>query len=693
MAESTSSCGVGSSTSDLTTDESRSDGPPPQKKRKSVSGVKFKPSWILPKFVSSSTKGARYAYCQLCAKHFTVSHGGINYIKRHVEGAVHQQKYKDSQSCASISSLFGGNQQQRLIHASNVLSAEIKMTQFIAVHNLPFQAADHLSDLFKSIFPDSAIASDFACKRTKTKAIICDALDPHMKTAVVDIVKSTAYSLLCDESNDSGDSVKLLTILVRFFDPVREIVVTRHLDTVGITDVSAEGIFTALAETVQKYNLQFSNLLSFASDTCNVMKGARCGVVAKLRGEQPKLLDIHCICHLVSLVVKSATKTLPLKIDELLVDIYYHFHYSVKRVTSLKEYADFCCTEYKSILKHVETRWLSLTRVIQRTLEMWDALGSYFASHSDVDKAGKVRNIHKLLSNPITKVWFCFLSNVLVVFNKFNIYFQTSKTSTIHKLHGESIRLLKTVLSFFLDPSIVRDHSGDLTRIQFTDTAIHLPHSDLFIGDSTSALLLHLDEEGVTTRTFYEGVVNFYIAAIKKLIKAFDFKSKNLQALSFLDPCNSQIITQSTFNLIEQNFSITFDKAAVKLEHREFVLDTDVKPDDYSDAVAFWVNIAHLRSPMGELKYANLALLALKLLSIPSSNADSERVFSLVRRIKTEFRSSLLTETLSALIGCHFNKTSSCCEMASIDESLISKAKTCTRERNLSYASNSSSAS
>ena len=65
------------------------------------------------------------------------------------------------------------------------------------------------------------------------------------------------------------------------------------------------------------------------------MMGARGGVIAKLRDEPPKLPDTHCICHLVSLVVKSATKTLPLKIDELLVDIYYHFHYGVKRVTFL----------------------------------------------------------------------------------------------------------------------------------------------------------------------------------------------------------------------------------------------------------------------------------------------------------------------------------------------------------------------
>ena len=63
----------------------------------------------------------------------------INDVNCHIEGAVHQQKYKDSQGCASISSMLVGNQQQRLIHASNVLSAEIRMAQFIAVHNLPFQ--------------------------------------------------------------------------------------------------------------------------------------------------------------------------------------------------------------------------------------------------------------------------------------------------------------------------------------------------------------------------------------------------------------------------------------------------------------------------------------------------------------------------------------------------------------------------
>ena len=59
--------------------------------------------------------------------------------------------------------------------------------------------------------------------------------------------------------------------------------------------------------------------------------------------------------------------------------------------------------EFKSILKHCETRWLSLTCSIKRTLEMWEPLLSYFTSHPDVEKAGKVNSIYCNLSDPLYK--------------------------------------------------------------------------------------------------------------------------------------------------------------------------------------------------------------------------------------------------------------------------------------------------
>ena len=214
-------------------------------------------------------------------------HGGHNDAKRHCETSGHQKKHSELQSNSTITSFFG---ESSISHSSKVISAEVMMAQFIALHNLPFQAADHLSDLVSSMFPDSKIAADFSSKHTKTKSIICDALDPYLKNPVVESLKTTPFNLMCDESNDKGDRCKLLTILVRLFDSRTESIVTHHLETVGITDFTAEGIFSALKDTLEKYNLPLTNLVSFTSDTCNVMKGERGGVIAKLRSVQPKSL-------------------------------------------------------------------------------------------------------------------------------------------------------------------------------------------------------------------------------------------------------------------------------------------------------------------------------------------------------------------------------------------------------------------
>ena len=44
-------------------------------------------------------------------------------------------------------------------------------------------------------------------------------------------------------------------------------------------------------------------------------------------------------------------------------------------------------------IKHVETRWLSLLRVIGRVLNLWPALVSYFYSHPDAEERGQVQTI------------------------------------------------------------------------------------------------------------------------------------------------------------------------------------------------------------------------------------------------------------------------------------------------------------
>ena len=65
--------------------------------------MKFKYYWTLLTHIFSSSKGIWFAHCELCTKHLITSHGGMNDIKHHLGGTVHQQKYIDLQGSASIS--------------------------------------------------------------------------------------------------------------------------------------------------------------------------------------------------------------------------------------------------------------------------------------------------------------------------------------------------------------------------------------------------------------------------------------------------------------------------------------------------------------------------------------------------------------------------------------------------------------
>jgi len=62
------------------------------------------------------------------------------------------------------------------------------------------------------------------------------------------------------------------------------------------------------------------------------------------------------------------------------------------------------------------------------------------------------------------------------------------------------------------------------------------------------------------------------------------------------------------------------------------------------------------------------------LLSTPCSNADSERRFSMLRKIHTDQRGSLDHSTIVALMNIKFNCTG-CCTEPKFDSELLSKCK------------------
>ena len=56
-------------------------------------------------------------------------------------------------------------------------------------------------------------------------------------------------------------------------------------------------------------------------------------------------------------------------VEDVMIDIFYHFDKSTKRKAELADYCTFCDVEFRRVLKHVSTRWLRVWS--------WQSLGPY----------------------------------------------------------------------------------------------------------------------------------------------------------------------------------------------------------------------------------------------------------------------------------------------------------------------------
>ena len=78
-------------------------------------------------------------------------------------------------------------------------------------------ASDHFTKLLPKLCPDSKIARDFRCGRTKTTSILNEALAPDCTKKVVDMLNEQPYSIMVDEATDLGD-VKTLLVMARAYN-------------------------------------------------------------------------------------------------------------------------------------------------------------------------------------------------------------------------------------------------------------------------------------------------------------------------------------------------------------------------------------------------------------------------------------------------------------------------------------------
>ena len=165
-------------------------------------------------------------------------------------------------------------------------------------------------------------------------------------------------------------------VTIRIYDLAQNSIVTCFLDICTSNSSTADGIFSVV-DSRMKELLRCSNpwalCTSVGVDNTSVIVGARDSLKTRVISCNPTIYFNGCACHILHNAAQKAAESFAVccgfDVEEFIIDIFYWFDKSTKRKNGLKSYCTFCDQEYRAIVKHASTCWLSLEIAVQTCFE------------------------------------------------------------------------------------------------------------------------------------------------------------------------------------------------------------------------------------------------------------------------------------------------------------------------------------
>lgn len=573
-----------------------------------------------------------------------------------------------------------------------VTHAEVLFTHFLVEHNIHVSASDHAGPLFRAMFlQDKFSAEDiirkYSCARTKTTCIV-NKLAEIETTSLVQAMQAGPYSLATDASNDKNE--KLFPVVVRMEKDGA--VQTRLL---SILELKAKGTGENVAQMILKdlesKSVPLKNCLALTTDNANVMVGKRSGLYGQLLQHHPDLYSTGCICHRIHLAAEWASKCLPRNVSSFFVDIYFYMDKSANRMNAFKSIQEECGTPITEVPKHVPTRWLSLATTCDWVLQQWEPLTKFFEMECSVDSSTarelqvessqscrKTSALDSLRSKTM-KLCVAYLSYVLPVFNAANLVFQ-KEDAQIHRQRRIMLRLLSDLLTMFVKPSAMVYKLA--TEVDYKSPYNMESDKDIMVGQQCRELLSLVGSP--RDAEFSKSVKKFLSTAVTYLIKNLPISDPVLLHAEVAD-----ISTRASASFSAVQHLVTKFPAILPPDSSLDCLEKQFKAYQRADVPSAieqlptseeqWQKLGLLKDDLGDILLPHLPRIMLRILSIPHSNASCERMFSLVRKNRTEFRANMSVETLESLIT--LKQSAGTCYLQKPDKKVLNACKGATAER------------
>lgn len=349
---------------------------------------------------------------------------------------------------------------------------------------------------------------------------------------------------------------------------------------------------------------------------------------------------------------------LPFSVGKLMVDVFYYLDKSSKRQAALKCMQVLHELKATKMLKHVATRWLSVGKCLPRIIASWNALFDFFSEQEKAAKSSdekkKTGDIRKIFSSPTNKLYCMFLIEAIAEFEKVNTELQ-SDAPKVAVLQSRLQRFLRDLFTRFVKPSAMAyKHVLD---VNFTTACNIYSKENIIVGEEARVFIENGEHNKLRKERvdeFFENVVNFYKASCTYLKKKLPLDDELLKHAQVADPARQ---VEGSFSSVRY-FLSRFPKlkrpdvtvTELQMEFAKYQ-SADIRQcmQDTDRMDATWMEISKLQED-GSAVFKSLPMVMMSILTIPHSSAHCERIFSIVRKNKTDFRGSMGSDTLEAIV-------------------------------------------
>lgn len=247
----------------------------------------------------------------------------------------------------------------------------------VCKHNQSFSSMDCTSGLLRKMYD-----SKFTCGATKTQAIIINVLFPYVISLIKNQLNAANFVTVMIDSSNHKD-LKIVPLLVRYFLPETGVktVIIEFTDLPGETALQLTNYIWELLRTLKIEKKK----IALSADNTNtnfegIVRRGKNNLFTHLNGNiENNMIGIGCSAHILNNAIQSASDTLPIDLQLIISKIFQHFYFYSVRVNTLKEFCEFVNSDYKTILGHSKTRWLSLHPALTRLIEIFWSIKIIFS--------------------------------------------------------------------------------------------------------------------------------------------------------------------------------------------------------------------------------------------------------------------------------------------------------------------------